>query len=155
MSIDREQIHDLVHRTLHGIVKHSPPAVALLMGTCAQESHLGTYLRQMGGGPARGIMQMEINTEKDIWENYLKFNPVYRQYLIAETGVTGPDPHAMESNLAYSIAMARTHYLRKPGAIPHTIEGQAAYWKEHYNTIYGAGTEEEYMVNYVRYCTNE
>ena len=152
MSIDYDQLKDLVHRTLHGIVKHSPEAVALLMGTCAQESHLGTYLRQLEG-PARGIMQMEPATEKDIWENYLAYNTVYRSYLKTETGVLLSDPSALESNLSYAIAMARTHYLRAPGAIPTTIEGQAAYWKEHYNTIYGAGTEEEYMQNYVRYCT--
>ena len=153
MSIDKDQLLDLVHRTLHGIVKHSPEAVALLMGTCAQESHLGTYIRQIEG-PARGIMQMEPATEKDIWENYLEFNPVSASYLTSETGVDCPDPEALESNLAYSIAMARMHYLRVPGAIPVTIEGQAAYWKQFYNTIYGAGTEEEYLENYVRYCTN-
>ena len=151
MSIDKDQLHDLVHRTLHGIVKHSSPAVALLMGTCAQESRLGEYIRQLGGGPARGIMQMEPATEKDIWENYLAFNPIYQSYIEEETGVHGPDPHALESNLAYSIAMARTHYLRCPGPIPHTIEGQAAYWKLHYNTPLGKGTEEEYMMNYVKY----
>jgi hypothetical protein len=47
--------------------------------------------------------------------------------------------------------MARTHYLRCPGPIPHTIEGQAAYWKLHYNTPLGKGTEEEYMMNYVKF----
>jgi hypothetical protein len=152
MSINYDQLKDLVHRTLHGIVKYSPEAVSLLMGTCAQESHLGTYIRQIEG-PARGIMQMEPATEQDIWDNYLKFNPVYRGYLKTEAGVFGPDPKVLESNLVYAIAMARTHYLRCPGPIPVTIEGQAAYWKKYYNTVYGAGTEEEYLTNYVRYCT--
>jgi hypothetical protein len=98
-------------------------------------------------------MQMEPATEKDIWDHYLQYNTVYRSYVKTETGVICPDAHALESNLSYSIVMARTHYLRQPGAIPVTIEGQAAYWKQYYNTPLGVGTEEEYMQNYVRFCT--
>jgi hypothetical protein len=40
-------------------------AIQLLMGTAAQESHLGTYLKQING-PALGVFQMEPNTEIDI-----------------------------------------------------------------------------------------
>lgn len=47
----------------------SSSAVNLLLGTAAQESAFGTYLRQIGGGPARGVFQMAPATAKDIWEN--------------------------------------------------------------------------------------
>lgn len=39
----------------------SQPAEDLVMGTAAQESRL-TYLRQLGGGPALGLWQMEPAT---------------------------------------------------------------------------------------------
>ena len=42
-------------------------------------------------------------------------------------------------------AICRIHYWRKPGAIPAEIEGQAAYWKRHYNTPLGRGTVEKYL----------
>lgn len=48
--------------------------VELLLLTCAAESAMGKYIMQVGG-PARGIFQMEPNTEKDIWENWLKYKP--------------------------------------------------------------------------------
>ena len=44
---------------------------------------------------------------------------------------------------------ARLHYLWKPGRIPENVEAQAAYWKEHFNTVEGSGTVEEYLENQV------
>src|SRR5260221_162978 len=46
--------------------------VELLLGTALQESGL-TYRVQLGGGPARGLFQMEPNTHDDIWDNFLKY----------------------------------------------------------------------------------
>lgn len=45
---------------------------------------------------------------------------------------------------------ARLHLLRCPGPIPDSLEGQAAYWKKHYNTILGKGTEEGYISAFLR-----
>ena len=40
---------------------------------------------------------------------------------------------------------ARLYLGNKPGSIPSTLIGQAAYWKVHYNTSSGAGTVEEFI----------
>lgn len=40
---------------------------------------------------------------------------------------------------------ARLLLSNKPGTIPNTLEGQAKYWKEHYNTSSGKGTVEDFI----------
>jgi hypothetical protein len=73
MAFDKKQFRDLIQRTLQDLGMHSESAVNLLLGTAAQESQFGTYFRQIGGGPALGVFQMEPDTEIDIWDNYLRY----------------------------------------------------------------------------------
>ena len=153
---DRAQFRELIEDVLQAIGLHSPAAVNLLLGTAAQESRLGTYLRQMGQGPALGVFQMEPATEKDLWANYLQYHPELVKKIAATTGATGPGPQ-LRWNLAYQIAMARVHYLRKKPPMPAAddIAGLAAYWKQHYNTQLGKGSVEEFMANYRRYVLGQ
>src|SRR5208282_4639211 len=48
-------------------------AEQLVLGTGIQESLLVERV-QSGGGPARGLFQMEHATHDDCWSNYLKFH---------------------------------------------------------------------------------
>lgn len=57
--MDKRQLRNLIRRVLIGIGGYSEEAENLLMGTAAQESALGEYIRQLGNGPALGIFQME------------------------------------------------------------------------------------------------
>ena len=126
---------------------YSKSAVELLLGTAIQESRL-RYLKQLGRGPALGVFQMEPRTHDDIWENYLR----YKMPLAEKIAHLAHERHAnsLKTDLLYAAAMCRAHYLRVPAALPAAgdFEGQAAYWKEHYNTYLGAGTEEEYLENW-------
>lgn len=153
---DRNQFRELVDDVLTSLGLHTPAAVNLLLGTAAQESRFGTFLRQIGKGPALGVFQMEPATERDIWENFLRYHPELVLVITATTGVTGPGPH-LRWNLAYQIAMTRVHYLRKKQSIPATddVAGLAAYWKQHYNTPIGKGTVEEFAANYRRYVLGQ
>jgi hypothetical protein len=36
-------------------------------------------------------------------------------------------------------------YTLRSDPVPVTLKGRAAYWKKHYNTKLGAGTEAEYI----------
>lgn len=152
MSFNKNQFKDLVERVLEKFGFPSAGAVNLLLGTAAQESHFGTYLRQIRG-PAKGVFQMEPATEYDIWENYLKARPHLIEKIKKVSGVIGPDPDALECNLAYQIIMTRLHYRRRPEALPaaDAIDYMAEYWKKYYNTPAGAGTEEEFKQNYRNY----
>lgn len=130
---------------------YSKAAENLLMGTAAQESRLGEYLVQLGNGPARGIFQMEKATEKDIWENYLKYKHNISATILKVTA--SPVPHTTDEilwNLRYATAMTRIHYLRVKEKLPDhdDVEALARYWKKYYNTSLGRGTEEEFIKNY-------
>lgn len=151
MSINASQLRDLIIiPSLDLIDKGSDAAVNLLLGTCATESDMGSYLSQYPTGPARGIYQMEIDTHNDIHFNYLRHRDELRE-LVQKTGSS----RAMDMiyNLNYATVMCRIHYLRKPEALPDKddIVGLAEYWKLHYNTMGGAGTVEDFMSAYQRY----
>lgn len=98
----------------------SAAAVNLLLGTCAQESRMGHFLRQQGGGPALGIFQMEPATHADIWANYLMFHEdlAGRIWSYLPDASRSPDPDYLICNLKYATAMARVHYRRSPLPLP-------------------------------------
>lgn len=153
MSFHKHQFARAIREVLQNIELHSEAAVNLLLGTAAQESRFGKYLRQLGDGPARGVFQMEPRTERDIWENFLSNRSSLRQRVIEWTEVEGPDEYMLELNLAYQIAMCRVHYLRVPYQLPEPddLEGLAGYWKKHYNTSLGAGTSSEFIDSYLSF----
>ncbi|XP_067038608.1 uncharacterized protein [Acropora muricata] len=45
----------------------------------------------------------------------------------------------------YSGLAARLFLARLPAPIPTNLEGQANYWKTHYNTVAGSGTPEKFI----------
>lgn len=125
-------------------------AIELLLGTCAVESAFGKYLRQVDG-PARGIFQMEPDTHNDIWDNFLAFKAPMVKKIVALKMTRSVE--ALIFDLRYSTIMTRLHYWRVPEKIPEDLEGQAAYWKEHYNTELGRGTIDGYLKAYKRFVT--
>lgn len=144
---------EFVADTLVKIGLYSPDAVELLMGTCAQESAMGKYRRQLGGGPALGVFQMEPATFRDIVENYLNHRPDLKEKILKLSGVDALDnPDDLVFNDRLAVCMARVHYLRVKEAIPSDLDGWARYWKKYYNTPKGKGTEYEFVCNYKRYC---
>lgn len=157
--LDVTQLRVLVIRP---VLKHldmwSESAESLLVGTAIQESHL-TYLKQIGGGPALGIFQMEPNTHDDLWTNYIKFRAPLVTKLqgltinrtINDKFITIPAQELI-GNMYYAAAMCRILYKRVPAPIPaNNPKDLAAYWKQYYNTPQGAGTTAEFISNYKKY----
>lgn len=146
---DPDQLRLLIIRpTLLALGLHSPEAEELMMGTCAQESKGGTYLKQVNG-IAYGAWQMEPTTHDDIWTRFLPNQPIKCSLMVNHCQIrTKPDAAMMVYHLTYACAMARLHYFRADGAIPRSLEDQAAYYKRYYNTPKGAATPEEYITNY-------
>jgi len=154
MSINSNQLQkEIIEPTLRRLDLHSKAAVHLLLGTCAQESHMGEYIRQLGNGPALGIYQMEPATHDDIVENFLQYKRQLKQRIAREFGYNNYIADRMIYDLRYATVMARLHYFRVAAAIPPStqIEALAAYWKRYYNTHLGAGTVEEFIENYNRF----
>lgn len=132
---------------------NSRAAENLLVGTAVQESHL-TYLKQLGAGPALGVMQIEPNTHDDVWTNYLNYRQDAADMMLGFSVGSDHSADQLPWNLAYSVAMARMVYWRHPTAMPSDpddLEALGQYWKTHYNTAGGAGTAEEWVENYQQY----
>lgn len=147
--ISPDQLREYVIRpTLEHLGLYSLAAENLVLGTAAQESKLGTYVHQLGGGPALGIYQMEPATHRDIWDNWLAHKPELAsrvRQLIAPW--PAPFSRQLVTNLAYATAMCRLHYRRRPEPLPppDDYEAQAQYYKDFYNTSAGRATVEQYL----------
>lgn len=135
----------VIRRTLKDLNMWSEAAENLVLGTALQESNL-THLKQLGGGPALGLYQMEPDTHDDIWENYLD----YRE---GEFDVRKAPAERMITDLTYATAMCRIHYWRRPERLPHAEDayGMGRYWKQHYNSVEGAGKAEGFERHYRKY----
>ncbi|MBF0583887.1 MAG: hypothetical protein HQL80_06570 [Magnetococcales bacterium] len=146
--MDPKQLRELVIRpTLQRLELWSEAAEELVLGTAIQESGL-RYLQQLGGGPARGLWQMEKPTHDDIWQNFLHGRAKLGLSILGP--YVKPDHARLGWDLAYGCAMCRVHYLRCPTALPNAgdLDAQAVYWKRWYNTPLGKGTAEKYVSNW-------
>ncbi len=144
----------IVRPTLSSLGLHSAEAEELLVATALHESAGLRWLAQRGGGPAKGVFQIEPATHDDIWESFLRFRPRLAAN-VAALAAPRPSRHdQLATNLAYGCAMARVHYLRVPEPLPAAddLHGLAAYWKAHYNTARGAGTVAAFIRDYRRYA---
>ena len=159
MAINCIQLRDVVIRpALQAIGYLSDDAVALLLGTCAQETQLGRYLIQtsIGFKGGIGIYQIESTSYHDVWESCVENSPSMRAKIMIHLGYTGkPKPERMASDLALASIMCRLYYLRIKEPIPKEddIEGLARYWKKYYNTVKGKGTVDQFVGNYNQWVT--
>ena len=152
------QISDLITRVLQAQGLYSTDALHLLLLTSAQESHLGTFLRQYPSRPGRGIFSMEPVAERDVWERCLLVHHHHRQAITRISGVFSMENNgAMEWNLCYQICMCRLGYLLVPEPLPsyRDIRGMAEYWDRFWNRNPEKGFPEQAMLNYKRYVLFE
>ena len=148
----------LVHDTLIALepeIKYSLNAENLVLGTIAQESAYGKYREQLGSGIAKGICQIEPDTFNDIIDNYLEYRPHIWNKIAKISSVLAPKSDDLVLNDRLSICMCRVAYLRQKEPIPNDLYGWARYWKRHYNTMLGKGTEAEFIKNYHRYVIDD
>jgi hypothetical protein len=140
--------------TALGLDQDLSAATELLLGTALQESGL-VHRVQLGGGPARGLFQMEPNTHDDIWANFLKFRAPLAEKVGRFLDGHAPNSQLLTNNDLYAAAMARIHYHRMGQIVGKTpipergdIPGMAAYWKAFYNTGQGAGSAAQFVANW-------
>lgn len=125
---------------------------ALLLYTSSQESHL-VYYRQLSGGPALSLWQVEPNTYHDCYENYLVYRKPLLQKILDFSGYEEfPDASELEHNQKLACAIARIVYRRSPLVIPqwNDIEGMWKIYKECYNTHLGKAQKHEFIEAFER-----
>jgi len=139
---------------LHAIGLYSPAAERLLMGTAAIESGFVDFV-QLGGGPARGMFQMEPPTFLWLLDNYLADpgRQALRASVLALAVSDRPVADDLVGNHLFAAAMARIKYLSVPEAIPSDVADQAQYWWHYYNGRSPHGLKpENYMSRWALYC---
>jgi len=82
MGLNVKQFREFIVRpALQGVGLWSEGAEELIAGTAMVESNL-TYVRQLGGGPAIGICQMEPATYIDLRKRLIDRHPVLAQKIL-------------------------------------------------------------------------
>lgn len=163
----------LVRPALQWIDLWSAEAEELVLATAAQESQF-RWVDQLDKydkpGPAYGLWQMEELTHDDLWDTFLRYRAGLRGRLSKlmtiwameerdDSDPLSPPPvEELHWNNLYAAAMCRVRYYRAPGALPKVaglgcatpeqVASMASYWKQHYNTLLGRGTEAEFIRNY-------
>lgn len=154
MAINCIQLRDVVIRpALQAIGYLSDDAVALLLGTCAQETQLGRYLIQtsIGFKGGIGIYQIETPSYHDVWNNCVEPFPSMRAKLQIYLGYAGkPQSARMATDLSLATIMCRLYYSRIKEPLPKAddLPAMAAYYKRYYNTPKGKATEQQFIDNY-------
>lgn len=152
MAINKRNFRELIVRpALQQLQMWSEAAEELLMLTAAQESHLGTYLRQGwkklddGQGAALGPFGVERTTF-----NWLK--ALYGAH--NELGYRDAEEMQWDLLLAAKAARLRYRVVKEPLPSATDLQGLASYYKTWYNTEAGAATVEEALSNYRLFVQN-
>jgi len=120
---------------------HSDHCVELLAMICAHESLGGKHRRQIGGGPALGIFQIEPVTHNSVWDNSDSIRARAQRFGIKE------DVSKLETDDRYSIFVARHYLAMDVNPLPKTPEAMADYCKSYWNRT-GKATPEKYLNDY-------
>ena len=152
MKCSAEYLRKLFVNTIKEFREHlcTPPAIEILLMTCAHESLFGEHMKQIGG-PALGLFGIEPATHDSIFANY--FNKRYPEFKQKEHAVLGQE--SIDA-LKYQIIVARGIYADKVEPLPseNDIQGMAAYYKKHWNTMQGAAKIPDVINNYMRFVKN-
>lgn len=120
-------------------------AKQLLMETAAAETLCGEYPDPTIYGAGTGVMQVDKGTFEWLKEKY-STRPVAKKLLDnMNIDVAKVQYCELENSPVLSAVWARFRYMATPEAIPETLEERAKFWKKHYNTSQGKGTEAHYI----------
>ena len=116
VALDASQLRRLVIQpALSEIELWSPAAEELVLGTAIVESRL-SFIKQLGSGPALGLWQIEPDTHRDVYDNFLEYRKgLYDQVM----GLSAPGQTFEEnltSNMQYGAAICRLCYYLAPEA---------------------------------------
>lgn len=153
--MNREQLVNLVIIPTLKQIPYGISGVLAVSMIIAHESKRGHYLKQVGGGSALGLIQMEPITHDStwkygdsIWQNALKLN------IISEFDFKNkirPLSKRLIDDLKYNVFMARQRLFMKSGALPDNIDDLSRYLKKHWNSADGAADEMSYRDDYLKW----
>ncbi len=154
--MDARQVKDnIILPALTALGMKTPNAVNLMLGTMAQESEMGKFIVQQGIGMKGGIgvYQMQAPTYMDLWKRIIQPSTALRAKIrLMLCYDVMPPAERMASDIMLATLMTRIYYYAIPQPLPDKddIIGLGTYWKEHYNTLNGAGSIQEFTDAYYR-----
>jgi len=129
---------DIVAPVLRRLEMWSTVSEELLMATGAHESEGFVHIRQLGGGPAVSLWQIEPDTARDV-HRYLTLHPDMMDNF-CKAVMWRPEwidriTERLIADQAFACAVARIRYWMEPTPLPesaHNIQAIAEYWKKYY-----------------------
>lgn len=121
-------------------------AVAMLLETAAQETHMGRYRDPTPNGAGRGLFQIDLVAFEDV-QHRARDIDVFRVREAFGIDVRSVKHSDLDFSPLLAAIFCRLFYKLKPEPFPVTVIQRASYWKRHYNTFAGKGTEVDYVRN--------
>ena len=151
----RTEVIKPVLQALEPSIPWTQTAENLILGIAAHESGGFVHRVQIGGGPARGLWQMELVTFRDLNDRYLAVRPVLRGKADGLWPNDGTDPWLqIETNDKFACACARIRCFMSPAKIsfdPRDVFEMSRWWSANYNTRRDPVMESQFVANYRRY----
>lgn len=119
-------------------------AEQLLLGTACAETKLGAYPDNTPKTLGVGLCQHDQIGLDDIKQEGEQRHFDIVQKLWGYDMLT-IDLADLANDPLLSFICCRLSYKRIPAAIPNSLKDKAAYWKKHYNTVAGKGTEQHFV----------
>ena len=142
-------IRDIINEVLtllEGVgIPNTEAARSLVFETGMAESGYRHLEQVNAANPAISFFQIEPWVCQDIWENFVLYRKPYIEVLYKMGLVEESLQFCLFTNIALAAAFCRINYRRKPGSIPVSMPGRAAYWKKFWNTSKGKGTVDHYV----------
>jgi len=152
--MDKEQLVNLVIiPTLKEIPKGlSAEAVQAITMIIAHESKRGNFIKQMGKGPALGLIQMEPTTHNSTWKyGDSIWKNAFHMAIITERELKEkrhPLPGRLVYDIRYNVFMARQRLFMKTESLPGTPYQMSDYLKRFWNSTQGAADSNSYLRDY-------
>ena len=136
--------HYVIRPTLKQLGHYSADMEELLMATAAQESGLGSHLKQKHHR-GMGVFHIDAKTHERIWDNYLAKNPELASLIrgLASQHMFLEKPHSeLATNLIYSTAIAWSIYKSQEAPVPNKkdIQAIARCWQHYFNGKHASQT---------------
>lgn len=127
----------------------------IIVATGIVESNLDALV-QGGGGPAKGVFQIEPRTYADVI-SYIKRDPEKIKTICQACNLVSlpEDVNAVIWNLRFAVLITRMFYYRIVDALPKSENAQEMYqyYKKFYNSAAGAATEDRDLPIFKKVCS--